>query len=217
MKKRWIMLVVVGLLVASCSSPETDAATTTTTDGGGGGGATTTVPAEGTTSSSTSSSTPTDSSGSGSLEECMVGTWELDAAAFFEVITAGLSDSDAPGEFVHLGGVNQVIASADGTFVDQRVDWKFGVVTDFGNLEITVNHTQRGTWSASGDVISTMITDVGTPEFTMAIDGLPFDMPGGALPVEPPETVFDEATGTCTETTLMVTADETTSTWTRVG
>lgn len=214
MKKRLITLVAVGLVVASCTSPETDA-TTTTIDGGGD--VTTTTLTGGTASSSSTSSIPAAPSGGGSLEECMVGTWELDAEAFFDVVTASLAGSDAPGEFVHLGGVNQVVASADGTFVDERIDWMFGVVTDFGNLVMTVNHTQTGTWSASGDVISTMITDAGTPEFTMSIDDLPFEVPGGALPIEPPETVFDAATGTCTDTTLTVTADGTTSMWTRIG
>jgi hypothetical protein len=214
MLKRLTTLVAVGLIAASCSSPTTDATTTTTDDVGS---TATTNPAGGSAASSSTSSVSVEPSGGESLEACMVGTWELDAAAFFEVITASLAGSEGPGEFVHLGGVNQVVASEDGTFVDQRVDWRFGVVTDFGNLEMNVNHTQTGTWSASGDVISTTITDAGTPEFTMAIDGLPFEVPGGALPVEPPEAVFDEATGTCTATTLTVEAAGITSTWTRSG
>lgn len=213
--RRLTMLLAVGLVAAACSSADT-AATTTLADEGRSATTTTTTAGGGSTSTTTTSTTAVEVGG-GTLAECMVGTWVLDAEAFFEVITESLAGSDAPGEFVHLGGVNQVVASADGTFVDQRIDWKFGVITDFGNLEMTVNHTQTGTWSAAGDVISTMITDAGTPEFEMAIDGLPFEVPGGALPVDPPETVFDAATGTCTATTLTVTADATTSTWSRTS
>jgi len=212
--KRLIIIAVLGVVAAACS-PSDSAETTTTTTTLGTGGTVTTVAAG---ASATTSTTVADVSvGSGNLDECMVGTWELDADAFFQVISDSLAGSDAPGEFVHLGGVNQITASADGTFVDERIDWRFGVVTGFGNLEMTVNHTQTGTWSAAGDVVSTTITDTGTPDFTMAIDGLPFEIPGGALPVEPPETSIDAAVAACSETTLLVTADDITSTWTRTS
>lgn len=211
--KRLMMLVAVGLLAVACSNPDTAETTTTGVDG-----ATTTTAVGGSSpTSSTTTSAPSEPSRGGSLQECMVGTWELDAAAFFEMITESTAGSDAPGEFVHLGGVNQIVASADGTFVDQRIDWTFGVTTEFGNLEMTINQTRTGTWSASDDVITTLITDPGTREFTMSVDGVPFEVPGGVLPVDPPDSSIDAGVATCTDSVLTVTVDGYASMWTRTA
>lgn len=221
MRRILITVAALVLLTAACSSSSTD--TTTTSAAGGSGSTETTAPGstETTTASAAPDTTTTTApagSGGGGLQDCIVGTWELDAQAFFDRITESLDDSDAPGEFLHLGGVNQITAAADGSFTDERIDWRFGVMSEFGALEMTVNHTQTGTWSVDGDVVSTVITDNGGgPEYTMAVDGVPFTFPGGGAPIDPPDTSFDAAAVDCSPTTLSVTVEEITSTWSRTG
>lgn len=223
MRRILITIAAVALVSAACSSSGTDTTTTTAVGGNASTGTTAAGSAETTTTTSSAASDATTTtasagSGGGGLEDCIVGTWELDAQAFFDLITESLDDSEAPGEFLHLGGVNQITAAADGSFTDERIDWRFGVMSEFGALEMTVNHTQTGTWSVDADVVSTVITDNGGgPEYTMAVDGVPFTFPGGGAPIDPPDTSFDAAAVDCGPTTLSVTVEEVTSTWTRTG
>jgi len=111
-----------------------------------------------------------------------------------------------------------ITADADGTFTDERIDFSFGVETDFGSMEITINQKQIGTYTIDGGTMSTVIP--GGQEaavVTMSIDGVPFNPPGGIIPIEPPEASLDAVAPDCGDDTMMVTAEGITSVWNRVS
>ncbi|MCZ7532122.1 MAG: hypothetical protein M5U23_01720 [Acidimicrobiia bacterium] len=207
--------VVVLLVVAACSS--TSAETTTTADGGA---ATTTTAAGVTTTSSATPETTTTTAApaTGGLADCVIGSWELDAANFMDQISESLADSEEPSELVYLGGVYRITADADGTFTDERIDFSFGVETDFGNMELTINHKQVGTYTIDGDTMSTVIPGgQGAPDVQISIDGVPFDPPGGIMPIEAPEASFEAVTPDCGDNTMSVTSEGVTTIWNRVS
>lgn len=213
--KRLVTIAALALVLAACSSSEPAATTTTTTsDAGGGAGTTSTTAA---TAATTTTTLAGSGAGSESLATCIVGTWELDAERFFETITESLADSDAPGEFSIVGGVNRMTVRGDGTFTDERIGWSFAVVTDFGILEMTVDATQSGEWSVEGDTIRTTITEAADPTYEMRIDGLPFEIPGGALPIDPPDSSLPTGSAVCNGDVLEVMVDGYTSYWMRTG
>lgn len=211
MKKIGIAAVVV-LVAAACSSSSTD---TTTTTAGGAGATTTSSAAPGTTAATTTTTVPVASSG---LADCVIGTWELDSQHFFDQLADGLTEEGVDSELKYLGGAYQIAAMPDGSFTSSRIDWSFGVVTDFGDLDITMNYTQEGTYTVDGGTMSTNIPAGGDPaEIEFSIDGVPFDIPGGVMPVEPPDASFDTAAPDCGDDTMSITVDGYTSIWNRVG
>lgn len=222
MKKIGIAAVVM-LVAAACSSSSTDA--TTTTVGGGDGGATSTSAAPGTTgapgttaATTTTTEAPPDEPSADGLAGCVLGTWELDSEHFFDQIADGLNQEDEDVEFEFLGGAYQIAAMPDGTFTASRIDWSFGGMTEFGDIEITMNHNQVGTYTIDGDTMSTVIPAGGDPaDLEIKVDGVPFDFPGGINPIEPPDASFESAVPDCDDEALIVTADGYSSIWNRIG
>ena len=153
MKRLVIVCTLLAMLGAACSSDSTDADTPTTTttaapsdaSDAGAGETTTTAAAASTTEATTTTAAPEPASGS--LETCVVGRWVLDPVAFFEDVLAEQPQQGIDGEFAFVDGEYVLIIDADGTFQSLRDNWSFAVTSDFGNLEVTVNDSDIGTWS----------------------------------------------------------------------
>ena len=92
-----------------------------------------------------------------------------------------------------------------------------GTELDAGDLEVTVNDSDVGTWTLDGDVLSTTLEPGEPAEIAITIDGQPFVFPGDITPFEPPEAEFTGATVACDGQSLSATADGFTSVWTKSG
>lgn len=217
MKRIGIVAAVVMLVAAACSSSSAD--TTTTTTAGGAGTTTSSSAAPGTTAASTTTTeTPPDQSSADGLAGCVIGTWELDSQHFFDQIADELADEGEDAKFEYLGGAYQIAAMADGTFTSSRIDWSFGAMSEFGDIEITVNHVQEGTYTVDGGTLSTNVPGGGeAADVEIKIDGVPFDAPGGVSPIEPPDASFETAAPDCGDDTMTITFEGYTSIWNRVG
>jgi len=217
MGKRATVFIVSMVLLAACSG--TTDAETTTTEAGGSGGDTTTTTSGGVESTTTTSAdtTTTTAAQTSSLAECAVGVWELDSQAFFDDLIAAMPPEEVVGEFLLIDGAYLLTVGADGTIVNERRDWTFGVDSDYGQLEIRINSLQTGTYTVDGDVITVSMDPAPPPDVRILVDDVPVDFPGGVSPVEPPDADFTGATITCSGDALTATADGFTSTWDRVG
>jgi hypothetical protein len=216
--KKIALVLAVALIAAACSSGTSSDTTTTTNVAAVGEGSPTTTAASGGTTTTTAAPATTTSAAqqTGSLESCVVGTWVLDPVGFFEDILALQPQDALDGEFAFVSGEYLLIIGADGSFEALRDDWSFAVTSDAGDLQVTVNDSDLGTWSLDGDVLSTSITPGDPPEIEILIDGQPFDFPTG-IPFEPPEAEFTGATVACDGDLLSATAEGFTSVWMRSG
>ena len=226
MKRLLIACAVLAVALAACSSDSADSDTTTTAatvESNEGSTETTTTVAPSTTEATTTTEAattteaPDPGTAAGSLETCVVGRWVLDPVAFFEVVLAEQPQDGIDGELAFVDGEYVLIIGSDGTFQSIRDNWSFAVTSDFGDLEVTVNDADVGTWSLDGDVLSTTIEPGEPAEIAILVDGQPFAFPGGVSPIEPPEAEFTGATVACDGDTLAATADGFTSEWTRSG
>lgn len=212
MKKIAIAAVVV-LVAAACSSTSTDTTTTTTVEGAEA--STTSSAAPDTTAATTTTTVPV---ASGNLAECVLGTWELDSQNFLDQISEGIAGEENLAEFTYLGGAYQMAMKPDGSITSSMIDWSFGTVTDFGSLDMTMNHTQEGTYTVDGDTMSTNIPGGGDlADIEFSVDGQPFEFPAGIMPVDPPDVTFGTASPDCGDTTMSIAVDNFTSIWNRVG
>ena len=217
--KRFALIMSLMLVVAACSS-DADDPTTTTAPASGTTETTTTTAAPSTTSTTAApaeTTTTTTAAPSSDLTTCVIGVWELDSATFLELIAAELAGEQGLGEFEFGGGSYSLTVAADGTFIDERSDWTLLVTSDFGDLQITINDRNEGTWTIDGDVLSTALQTGDAPEITFLLDGEPVEFPGGAAPVQPPAVEFTGATVTCSDDQLSASFEGFTSTWTRTG
>lgn len=213
MRRATIALAIV-LVAAACSSDGGAADETTTTVVSGGATSSTEAPSASTSTTSTTGAPQ----GSGGGAECLVGTWNLDAEAFFEAITASMSAAELQGaSFAHVGGVYQAVIEADGTFIDRRVDWNFAVTSPAGELEVIINHERTGSWRIDDGIIDVSLPGDVPAEQQVFIDGEEFEFPGGVLPFSPPAVDWIPAAYDCDGDTLNITAEGVTSMWTRTG
>ncbi|MGI9666587.1 MAG: hypothetical protein ACR2N2_05730 [Acidimicrobiia bacterium] len=216
MRRGVLVLAVLALVVSACSS---DPAETTTTVAVSDAAAETTTSTEATTTTASAAAETTTTStaaSSGGLAECVVGEWELDSQAFFDVVMAELEEAEE-GEFVFVDGVYALVISDNGTFSSERRDWTFGFESEMGEFLVRINHIQGGMWVIDGDVLSTSTTASESAVIEFFIDGEPFLFPGGVSPVTPPEADFEGATVTCDGDALTATFDGFTSEWARVA
>lgn len=212
--KKLAVVVVLAIVAVSCSSSGSDDGSSTTTTVAVSG-ASTAPPSDSGSTTTTAVPTPPPA-GEGGLDECIVGSWDLESQPFFDQIAASLAGSDAPGDFEHVGGVYRITASPDGTFLDERIDWTFAVRTDDGDMELTINHTQTGTYTVEDGMMTTSIPSGGdAPEVAISIDGVPFNIPGGTIRFDPPAVSLDSAVATCDGDTLTISYEGFTSTWSR--
>lgn len=199
------LMVVVAIVVAACS-PALESASPVTEPVDGS--TSTTVAASTTTQVVTSTQAPLTGA------PCVVGSWELDSELFFTDVTSVVSGGEAPGEFLYLGGAYRISLDGDGSANEQREDWTFLVRTDFGDLVIAVNALAQGEYMVDGETMSLEL-DQSSSEVEVLIDGLPIEFPDGSLPVSIPDVSFVNAPFTCSQDTLITTADGVTSTWRR--
>jgi hypothetical protein len=216
--RRATTIVAVALMLAACTT-SADSDETTTTSGGAtnGGTETTTTTTAAITTTTSPDTTTTAAAPSDGLADCVVGVWELDSQKFFDDLLAAMPPDEVVGEFLLIDGAYLLTVGADGTVVNERSDWTFGVDSDFGQLELRINSRQTGTYTIDGDTISVSMDPAPAPEVTILVDGTPVDFPGGALPIEPPETDFTGTSIACNGDTLIATTDELSSTWDRIG
>lgn len=216
MRRFTILFAALAVVAAACSSSPASS-DTTTTSGGGGQEPTTTAQDSGapatTTTTSMAETTTTSGAGAGALESCVVGRWVLDPAAFFDQIMA--SEEEIDGEFAFLGGEYVLNIEEDGTFTSTRDNWMFAVTSDFGDLQVTVNESDVGTWTFNGNVLTTTLQPGDPAEIEILVDGQPLVLPGGVAPFEPPEVEFTGAAVSCDNDTLTATFDGNDSVWTR--
>lgn len=213
--RRIAVTIVILLLAAACSS---DGGTTTTTSPAGGTATeTTTTLAATTTQAVPETTTTTTAAASSDLASCVVGVWELDSETFLAAVADEAGDAADIGEFQFGGGSYRLTVGADGTFVDERIDWTLLVVSDLGDLAVTINDRNEGTYTLEGDTLSTSIDTGDPPEVTFLVDGVPLEFPAGASPVQPPSAEFTGATVTCAGDAMSAFFDGFTSTWARTG
>jgi hypothetical protein len=222
MGKRTVAFIASVVVLAACSST-TEAETSTTVAVDPGASTTTAVSDTTTTTGSVDSTTTTEgtttttSEPSASLAECAVGVWELDSQAFFDDLIASMPPEEVVGEFLLIDGAYLLTIGADGTVVNERKDWTFGVDSDYGQLEIRINSVQTGTYTIDGDVVTTSMDPAPPADVRILVDDVPVSFPGGVSPVEPPDAEFTGATITCSGDVLTATADGFSSTWDRIG
>ncbi len=211
-----ILMLVAALGVAACGSDggAEDSAPDTTTTEPSSQETTTTVAAATTTTSA--ASTTTEPGAVGDLASCVVGSWELDSEAFFDDLLATLPPDEQVGEFSVVGGAYRIMAGADGTWVNERDGWTFLVTSEFGDLQLTIDDRQMGTWSIDGDILSTTLEPGEAPEVSVLVDGAPVDFPAGTLPIEAPDAEFSGAAITCAGDTMTASFGGFTSMWSRV-
>lgn len=205
------------LLISACAGGDTEADTTTTSGAGDGGAVdTTTTEAAAATTTTTETTTTAVDPGAGGGEDCLVGTWTLDASEFFDAIMSSMSPEELAGAtFEHVGGEYQAVIGADGSFIDRRVDWNFAVSSPMGEIEIIINHERAGEWRVEDGIVYVTLPGDVPADQQVFIDGEPFEFPGGALPFSPPAVEWIPAAYDCSGDTLAITADGITTTWSR--
>jgi hypothetical protein len=219
MKKLATLLIGATVVLAACTTATSEDTTTTqsgdattTTSSPDAGGSGTTSP------ESTTTTVGSDSDGASTeLGECVVGVWELDAQSFFEQLLAAMPPDEQLGEFAVVAGRYVLAINADGTFSNDRDDWTLSVVSEFGELEIRINSTQSGTYVLDGDQLTTKVSPGDPPDVEFFVDGEPMVLPGGVVPIAPPEAEFSGARVSCEGDVLTATANDFTSTWVRTG
>ncbi len=197
------LMIALAVLAAACSSVTESGSTVTTAV------SSTTAP---TTTEAPTTTTTTQAPLTGAA--CVTGSWELDSDPFFEEVTTVMIREEAPGEFRFVGGTYRISLSSDGVASEQREDWMFTVRTDFGDLILTVNAEAQGSYSV-GDGLLSLELEQSSSNIDVLIDGLPVEMPDGGAPVAIPSVSFTDTPFTCSQDTLVVTADGVTSTWRR--
>ncbi|MFV2000558.1 MAG: hypothetical protein ACC654_09375 [Acidimicrobiia bacterium] len=220
--KRLAVVVILALVAAACSSSsDTGSAAEPTTS-------TTSVDATSSSSSSTSAGSTTTTTtetvstivaaaDDSDVSSCVVGDWEMDSQQFFDDIFAALPADEALGEFIYTSGAYVLLIGADGTFSSERREWTFQVASEEGDLEMMINGAETGTYTLVGNQLTTVSESSEPLEISMAIDGVPFDLPVGFAPVTPPNADFSGAIVTCEGDVLTASAEGFQSIWYRTG
>lgn len=177
-------------------------------------------PAPTSSGSSTASSTPTAEetadadagAAAGDLQECILGTWNVDTAAMQEAMTELLA---VGGE--DLGDMQMSITGegtydfAEGGAFSSTADMSSGVTMSAEGMELVTESTSTGTmtgsWSLEGDQLT--LADLDTSGLTVtttgSMNGEPLDIPEGsteaAMQAAPPSA----STVTCTDDALTLT------------
>jgi len=222
--KRLTVIVVVAIVAAACSSSsDSDVATTSTTNTASADTSSTLVSSAGVESSTTTvTAAPTTTVAVASdVSSCVVGEWEMDSQQFFDDVFASLPAAlpadEAIGEFTYASGAYVLLIGADGTFSSERREWTFQVASEDGDLEMTVDGAEAGTYTLVGGQLTTVTETTAPLAISMAIDGVPFEFPTGFAPVTPPNAEFSGATVTCEGDVLTASAEGFQSIWYRSG
>ena len=91
---------------------------------------------------------------------CLTGIWRLRSQEFLDEITR-LAGQGQQIDITHRSGEYRMTLRDDGTSVGERDQWKFGASTPQGTIVTTIDSTDPGTWTASGNNLT--ISDPGSP------------------------------------------------------
>ena len=197
------------LVLAACSSDDgeaTDATSTTVADET----TTTSINDETTTTAETATTTTTVAPAAGSGgDSCLVGTWEFDLEAFVETMREiAVEEGGLPEDFTITPSEGSYVIEmkGDGTFEGVRDDWGFAFELDEGEMAITMNGTEEGTWSADEDTINVAIAESQTEVVaTLTSGGVSTVLP--TSPIQLPEAIATDSQYECDSETLSVTTD----------
>ena len=204
-----IISVVVTTAVAGCATSEE--ATTTTAPG-----TTTTAAAtagDDTTTTAADITTTTEVAAGGA--DCVVGSWVIDSDAFLESLRDVFADEATGGEVTEINGIYAVEMAADGTFTGERDEWGFTVLTAEGTVEIAMDGTETGTWSAAEDNI-TVETNTSAVNVSVTVTSGDQVFTLTDSPVDIPDVITSAAEYTCAGDVLTVTSDDVQFVLTRV-
>jgi len=220
--KRLTVIVVLALVAAACSSSsesDVETASTTTAPTASADSSTTSAPIAGISASTTTvTAAPTTTVAVASdVSSCVVGDWEMDSQQFFDDVFASLPAEEAIGEFTYASGAYVLLIGADGTFSSERRQWTFRVASEDGDLEMTVSGAEAGTYTLAGDQLTTVTETTSPLEISMAVDGVPFEIPTGFAPVTPPNAEFSGAVIACEGDVLTASAEGFQSIWYRTS
>lgn len=210
---RWVPLFALVLIATACggdTTPTTNAATPTATTVA----STDTTSAETTSTTAAPETTTTTAAAVTTSDDCLVGAWELDSAAFLETVFAEAAD-EAGDDFTatHGGGSYVVTLFDDGTFDGKRDNWQMRFGSSDGVFVTTLNGSEEGTWSTDGDTIaiSTDVSDVAVTQ-ALEVDGELQELPfGGTAQTVRTDAFEGEGTFTCDSERMTVTFEGVTS------
>lgn len=220
-RRSTVTVALLALLAAACGGG--DAASTTTTAASGASATTTTAVPETTTTTAaptTTTAAPTTTEAAVASSDCLVGTWELNSAAFIEQI---FSSADETGleelgdvEVSHGGGSFIVTMADDGSYLGDRDNWQIRITADDGTFVNTLNGEEMGTWAVDGDQL-TVSSESSTIEVSFAaeIDGQLQELPFGGTQTVATQELGGTGPFTCDDDTLEVIFGGGTSTFAR--
>jgi hypothetical protein len=220
--RRAALVATLSMVLAACGSSSDS---TTTTEAVASGAATETTAPESTTTTAapTTTEAPTTTTTEAVLagSDCLVGSWELDSAAFIEqIFSAGAGETGfeelGEVEISHGGGSFIVTMNEDGTYVGVRDDWQIRLSADDGTFVNTLDGEEAGTWSVDGDQLTvTPESSTISVSFAAEIDGVLQDLPFGGTQTVSSRELGGTGPFTCDDDTLEATFEGSTSTFTR--
>ena len=211
----------ISLILAACGG-STDATTTTAAVGA----ATETTAAAEPTTTTTAATTTTEAPTTTTTEvvlagsDCLVGTWELDSAAFIEQIFSsgeetGLEELGEV-EVSHGGGSFTVTMNADGTYVGVRDNWQIRLTADEGTFVNTLDGEEAGTWSVDGDQLTVNSeSSAFEASFAAEVDGELQELPFGGTRTVASRELVGTGPFTCDDVSFEATFEGSTSTFAR--
>jgi hypothetical protein len=221
--RRAAVVATISMILAACGS-SADSTTTTEVVAGGGAAETTVADTTTTTVAPTTTAVPTTTTTEAVLagSDCLVGSWELDSAAFIEQIFSAASEGETgfeelgEVEISHGGGAFLVTMNADGTYVGDRDNWQIRIGADEGTFVNTLDGEEAGTWSVDGDQLSvTSESSTITISFAAEVDGELLELPFSGTQTVTTREFGGTGPFTCTDDTLEATFEGSTSTFTR--
>jgi hypothetical protein len=199
-----LVAIAVAMVAAACGS----SSDTTTTIGATTTTAVVTTSAD-TDTTTTAATTTTELAAAGG-PDCLVGTWVLDSDSFLETLHQVFVDQAGEGEVTDISGIYTVDMAADGTLTGERQGWGFSVATSQGTLEMAINGTEMGTWSATEDTI-TIASVVSDLDVSASVDVNGKKISITDMPIDVPEAIATDSTYSCGGDVLTVTHEGYTS------
>ncbi|MAT06252.1 MAG: hypothetical protein CL424_14535 [Acidimicrobiaceae bacterium] len=149
---------------------------------------------------------------------CLTGIWRLRSQEFLdEIIRVAGQGQDIT--MTHRSGEYRVTLRDDGTYTGRRDQWQFASGTAQGTIVTTIDSTDPGSWSSSGDQLT--ISDPGSPatvRIQLEVGGQLQDLPlGMGSQTVGSDAISGTGTFTCEENVLTTTYDGITATFDFVG
>lgn len=149
---------------------------------------------------------------------CLTGVWRLRSQEFLDEIVR-VAGQGQGFQITHRSGEYTVTLRSDGTYTGRRNQWQFGTSSPQGTLVTTIDSTDPGSWSSTGNQLS--ISDPGSPatvtlqlEVGGQLQTLPFGL--GSQTVGS-DAISGTGTFTCEDEVLTTTYEGVTATFDFVG